>query len=283
MSFKRKTAKVKKADDFYSKRVDEIFKKVRQLRGENIKTEKQAKNWMDWEDIVKLDIKGIIQEKLEELQTKIDATNRVRRKKELNFQVYKAYQELAFFTLYLTDPINLTDKSNKTTRLEFHNYLITTNEAETENREHNYVLVKDNSIQMVLNTFKNKKYRGGVKWLLNEEDEEIIRDWLEYKSNVNDTHLFWMYSNKLDQSFDGKKFGDFYKNTFKKYTGKEIRNNLLRQIKSTFIDDYCKKKTLTANQIVKLHHNLLHSVEEGLRYCKRDNVEQEIEDIAGPK
>ena len=119
---------------------------------------------------------------------------------------------------------------------------------------------------MILNDFKNVKHFGKQKLVIKGSVIKNLRIWkevvLEEEENEN-KNLF--YNFRTFDSYNSKRFGEYFISVFKNHFGKKINLNLLRSIRSNWIENQTDKTNEEKNE---LHRKLLHSPNEGRLYNK---------------
>ena len=241
---------------YYNKMIEFRDKTNNEIK-ENKKTTKQSDNWLSWKEVQSLP--DLIKETMDGLG---DLTTK--RKKKRYFTLYMQYMVAVLYTRL--PPI----------RLNYHKVKITEDDNfdEDDNKfyPYNYILVKNGSIALFLNDYKNISKMGKMKLDYPKEVTDVVIKWVQYLKDNNHRHDYLIFSTKGENKlFSANAFGQYLNRIFKEYLKKDITVNTLRHIYETeFITSRnYNKKNLKEKE--KIHSKLLHSFSIAQEYVKLDN------------
>lgn len=241
---------------YYNKMI-EFRDKTNEKIKENKKTTKQVDNWLSWKEVQTLP--NLIKKEMDNLG---DLTTK--RKKKRHFAFYMQYMVAVLYTRM--PPIRLD--YHKVKIIEDDNF----DEEDNKFYNFNYILVKNGSISLFLNDYKNISKMGKIKLAYPKEVTKEILEWIQYLKDNNHRHDFLIYSTKgVNKLFSANAFGQYLNRIFKAYLKKDITINTLRHIYETEIitSRNYNKKSLKDKE--KIHSKLLHSFKTAQEYVKLDN------------
>lgn len=241
---------------YYNKMID-FRDRTNEVIKENKKTEKQSDNWLSWKDVQALP--GLIKAEMGRLG---DLTTK--RKNQKHFSLYMQYMIAVLYTKM--PPIRLD--YHKVKIIENDNF----NEEDNKFYNFNYILVKNKTVALFLNDYKNISKMGKVKLEYPKEITKEVLKWIQYLKDNDFRHDYLIYSTiKTNKLFSANAFGQYLNRIFKKYLKKDITINTLRHIYETEIitNRNYNKKNLKEKE--KIHSKLLHSFKTAQEYVKLDS------------
>ena len=190
--------------DEYVKRRDELNKKYFDSKSTNLKNDKEEKNMVSTEDILKL---------LDELNKNI-VDKKLRTKKNLTpdeKELLTEYLVIKFYSEYpLRNDLAQLHVANSKTKLD---------------ADKNYLIMMNKGARLVLNNFKTNKKYGSKTINLSNDMFKLLRNYL--KRNEDDQYLLY---NKNGTVMSKNQLSFFLIKTFEKYLGKRIGTQMLRKI-----------------------------------------------------
>lgn len=155
LSLDKSNAKKQKLYDTYFQLMMDMNKRLKQGEGENVKTESQSTNWLEWSDIEK---------KWDELHTKTNAL-----KHPLNEQQYDELLQYVVLSLYVLLPPR---------RNEYQNMVVVKSLPHPVSSDINYY---DTSAQkMIFNKFKTSKKEGQKIIDIPETLQDVLKTYLKF-------------------------------------------------------------------------------------------------------
>lgn len=155
LSLDKKTKPKQKLYDEYFKLMMDKNTELKSEEKENVKSETQEKNWMDWKDV---------EAKYKELEGKVNA---FKDKKEINEHQYDTLLQLVVLSLYVLLP----------PRRNEYQYMYVVNTVPANGTD-NYLDVAKK--QMVFNRFKTSKKEGSVTIDVQEQLQQVISTYLKF-------------------------------------------------------------------------------------------------------
>lgn len=194
----------KKLNNFYTERRNEINSEYMNNALNNIKSDKTEKNWItaeEYDDVI-MKLKKIVD----------GFGNTINRKQLTTFQRY------LIISIYKYHPL----------RVDLHNMkVIEENQDKNLDKSFNYLIKLNNgNYQFKIYNFKTKKTHKMLLINLNENLNEIIKDFLEVNKSG------WFIVQEQDPSKPIQKSGltNLIIRTFKRHAGKNIGVNMIRKI-----------------------------------------------------
>jgi hypothetical protein len=238
--------------DKYGKELKELGEKYLTFLKQQTKTETQKKNWLDYNELLKVVNKIMAEVKFRG----INGT-----KKELSNKEFDLLQQLLILRTYIAFPLRndfadmkiLTDKEFKAL-------------DKKKQDEHNFLITKpNNKKQFRINQFKNKKFIGSKVLDVPPKLNRVINLWLKHNKSG------W-YLVKCDKETPMNPNGitKYLNKIFLKHTGKKISTSMIRHI---VISHILKDKPTIADKEEdkkKIEDTFLHSKELNDLYRKID-------------
>lgn len=221
----------------YNNKMNEFRDLANRRRGENKISEKDINNWASWDDVCEV-YKRIPDDSFRNIQDKL---------------IIGLYVNLEGWVL----------------RLDFANVKIY--KKDMNKLDHNWLHWDKMNNRFILHIveYKTSKNYGQLDIeIVDEGLKELLNKWFtEY--NKNPIYLLVNYRD-LDKGLSKSALSHKIKKIFKKYSGKAINNQLLRQIKETnnIYDNADKYNKMTLNEKIDIHKKLLHSFETAHGYLK---------------
>jgi len=221
----RNLSEYQKEYDIYSTLSTDIFaNKISKQIGENKLSPSQAKNYMDWDEII----------------------NKLNKNKKLSIQ------DRALTSLYTRIPPRRRDyalmkvifKKNKDVTAQYIRDL---------DRDFNYLIVNKSGVpeELIFYNYKTKAVFGKQNYKL--KDKNLIKDLQNYiKGKKNEDFLFSQINGKPYKS----RFSTLVSNTFNNAIGKKVSVNLLRH---SYIS-HILKQGLTLNKRKEIAERMAHSI-----------------------
>lgn len=238
----------KKLIDRYKSYMDGIARKYNEFISTNEKTDKQQKNWLDYEDLIEVCNK-----------LKVEYT-KLRRKKNLTQNEYRSLQGYIMLRLQIEYPI----------RNDFANMEIVNDEdyknLDDKTIDKNNYLTIDKDMTLHINNYKTSKRLGKKQYVLKPNMVRLIKSFL--KINMSG-YLFTKPSDRtkpLTESDITKQFNIIFK---KYYPDKNISTSMIRHI--LISHDRREDKTIQ-EQIKKnkaIEDKYLHSKQLNDQYMKK--------------
>jgi hypothetical protein len=237
--FSERMENEKEVTSAYKKIAAESQEKINEMRQNNIVAKKHEDAWVRWKDICKvydlIEIKDMCscQEKL----------------------IVGLYTRLGYVL-----------------RLDFANmpYLEEKECEQADKEKRNYICDKNDSYIIVLHDYKTYKKYGKVEINIVDDDLRKLLDlWF---SKYNKKKLWLLVSSRNDKNPLNKDLlSSKIKDIFEKYIGKEITNQILRQIFETEVvyGDSKNYNEMTIREKEKAHRRLLHGIITGQMYAKK--------------
>ena len=196
----------------YQDRIKKLQSDVNDNYDENSKSEKQDKNWVDYEEILKLlkkvkvDIKPILSKPHNELTQKDK----------------DAIQQYLVLYLY-------SGKAFPITRNDFADMKIVSENANMEKNKNYFVIKKSGTPYFKLNEFKTAKYKGDIEIPIKDmELRRLINKW----AKINGTGFLLVNVSK-NTPMTANGISKYLQKIFKKHLGKNISTSLIRSIYTT--------------------------------------------------
>tara|TARA_Y100001972_G_C7618947_1_gene310371 strand:+ start:263 stop:1228 length:966 start_codon:yes stop_codon:yes gene_type:complete len=229
--------KYEKLIEKYSNEIKKIQNKMEEFYDQNIKSEKQSKNWVEYDKIVELynqykkEYNSLIK------KNSVEDIQKSRIKKDL----VKDTVLLALYSGVYFPPV----------RNDF-NEMEVINEGESMDNKKNYmVLMNNNTIKFVFNEFKTSKSKGSQEIIIKNK---TLIDLLLKHIEIHDKDFLLINSqgNPLTANGLTKQLNTIFKREF----DKSISSSLLRNI---YISHMYNDKNLSSGDKKKLAEKMLHS------------------------
>ena len=229
--------KYEKLIEKYSNEIKKIQNKMEEFYDQNIKSEKQSKNWVEYDKIVELynqykkDYNSLIK------KNSVEDIQKSRIKKDL----VKDTVLLALYSGVYFPPV----------RNDF-NEMEVINEGESMDNKKNYmVLMNNNTIKFVFNEFKTSKSKGSQEIIIKNK---TLIDLLLKHIEIHDKDFLLINSqgNPLTANGLTKQLNTIFKREF----DKSISSSLLRNI---YISHMYNDKNLSSGEKKKLAEKMLHT------------------------
>ena len=205
-------------------------------------SDKQKKNWVDYEDIIKLC--NILFDKIKMLK--------ILDKKEINKNEYNLLQEYILLRFYINFPI----------RNDLNNVKVIYNKDD-DDKENNFLLVENDKIKFILNKYKTDKIYGSISYDLDKKYSKIIRIFLKHNKSG-----YFITKMNMKESITSNGITKLLNKIFKNNLGKKISTSMLRHI----VISYDKKNDPTLQELEKkkkeIEKKYLHSSEMNNLYRK---------------
>lgn len=145
-------------------------------------------------------------------------------------------------------------------RLSLYNIRIARSKKNISNNL-NYLYITNKDVKFLMNDFKNIDSMGAVEIEVNEEDKQLIKDYLKFLTNNNVKTEFLLYNYyKGVIPFSST---DMYSRKLKKLLNNifnaDLTMNDIRKSYETNLIQSDKYKTMTNNEKIKQHQKLLHT------------------------
>ncbi len=229
--------KYEKLIEKYSEEIKKIQNKMEEFYDQNIKSEKQEKNWVDYNEIVELfnkykkDYNALMKKNsIEDIK-----------KSKLKMDLVRDYVLLSLYSGVYFPPVR-----NDFSEMEI------INEGETTNNKKNYMMLMDNNtIKFIFNEFKTSKSKGSQE--ITVKNKTLINLLLKY-IDLHDKEFLLINSQNNPISSNGitKQLNAIFKREF----NKSIGSSLLRNI---YISHMYNDKNLSSGDKKKLAEQMLHT------------------------
>lgn len=226
--------KYQKVIDIYNKYISELQDKILDNYDNNEKSEKQEKNWVEYDEIKKL-----VNKYKKEANTILNKNTDKYNNKDL--QKIQDYLLLALYSGKFFAPI----------RNDYIMEII--NDDETMDDDKNYLVIGKNFIKFVFREFKTKKSSEDREVLIkNKELIDLIMRWIEI---TNSDNLLINIKDKKAMSSNG--ITKNLNRIFQKEFGKNVSSSLLRSI---YISHMYDNNKMTIKDKKKLANEMMHSI-----------------------
>lgn len=176
------------------------------------KTETQEKNWIEYNDLIKIINKVMRQVKEKEITQK---------KEELTNKEFDLLQQYLVLRTYIEFPLR-----NDFADMKVMDYNDFVKIPKTETEKNNYLVVySDNKKEFHINQFKNKRYLGSKVLTIPPPLNRVINLWLKHNKSG---YFLVKTDKKTPMSPNG--ITKFLNRIFLKYTGKKISTSMIRHI-----------------------------------------------------
>lgn len=195
--------------DKYKDFMDGIARKYNEFLSKNEKTDKQKKNWLDYEQLIEICNKLKVE------------YSKIRRKKNISQGDYRLLQGYIMLRMQIEYPIR-NDFANMRV-LDEEEY----NKLDDKTRDKNNYLVKDKGMTLHINNYKTSKRLGKKQYKLKQNMIRLIKSFLK----INDSgYLFVKPSDRtkaLSESDITKQFNIIFK---KYHPDKNVSTSMIRHI-----------------------------------------------------
>lgn len=216
----------------YQKPMVATAKTVEEERGENRLTEREKKNWLLWEQIIK------VRETL--------------KKRAMDYNNYDNYLDYLILSLYTYNPPVRSDYGT----MEFAKTL-----KQTKDQTTNYLYWSTKKKVFIFNYYKTSKKYGRVEIPVDDELIPIIAYW---RSKYNSSK--YLLASKQGKPMTDKYLSNRIRRIFKQETGKTTGINIMRH---SFINNSVNEvNKLSVNDRKKIAGSMLHNVLQQLHYTK---------------
>ncbi len=126
--------------------------------------------------------------------------------------------------------------------------------------------------KLVFNDFKNVNKMGSQTFKVSGATKTAIKNFLKLRHSRGIDNDFLLISNRNFKGIVQKKFSDYLKAYFKRYTGKDINNNLLRKIYTNHLLNTEKYRNSDESQRNEFHRRLLHDIKTASTIYRKINI-----------
>tara|TARA_R110000787_G_scaffold158123_1_gene272050 strand:- start:11966 stop:12961 length:996 start_codon:yes stop_codon:yes gene_type:complete len=214
---------------------------IQLLLDEHKKTVVQENNWVNHKQILK-SIK-----KLGEVSKEIIANGFTGKRETI-----RTVQNWVIQSLYMLDPENPPVRCDYGMKILYKNQRLSA--FFKSNEEQNYLIVNDDSMTFIFNTYKTKKAYGRKVVRVGDELYEVLKLWLIYRNNPID-----LLVNTRDKPLSRNNLGKYITEAFSIYNNK-LSVDTLRHI---FISE-----NINLGNSKKYAKLMMHSIEEQQQYWK---------------
>jgi hypothetical protein len=205
-------------------------------------TEKQKKNWVDYEDIIKLT--NILFDKIR--------LGKILEKDNLNRSEYNLLQEYILIRFYINFPI----------RNDLNNVKVI-NDKKDDDKENNFLLVENNKMTFILNKYKTDKIYGSIKYDIDKKFSKIINIFLKHNKSG-----YFITKMNMKDPITSNGITKLLNKIFQNNLNKKISTSMLRHI----IITHDKKNDPTIKELEKkkkeIEKKYLHSGDMNNLYRK---------------
>jgi len=178
------------------------------------KTETQEKNWIEYDELIKLINKVMGEVKHREI-------NKNKGDKELSNKDFDTIQQYLILRTYIDYPLRNDYADMKILKLKDYKKL---NDKEKENNNF-LVLLSNNKKQFHINQFKNKKFIGKKVLDINPKLNRIINLWLRFNKSG-----YYLVKTDRKTPMTPNGITKFLNKIFLKHKGKKISSSMIRHI-----------------------------------------------------
>ena len=229
--------KYKKLIEKYGEEIKKIQNKMEEFYDQNIKSEKQSKNWVEYNEIVDL------YNKYKKEYNSLIKKNNVEdiKKSKIKKELVKDTLLLALYSGVYFPPV----------RNDF-NEMEIINQGESMDKKKNYlVLMDNNTIKFVFNEFKTAKSKGSQEILIKNQ---TLIDLLLKHIEIHDKDYLLINSQNKPLTANG--LTKNLNNIFKREFNKNISSSLIRNI---YISHMYNNKNLSNGEKKDLAEKMLHT------------------------
>lgn len=194
----------------YSGKLKTMNEEYTDFLKEQKKTDVQKKNWIEYEDLIKLSNKIMSRIKLEKIKNKQIITNKE----------YDMLQQLIIIRTYLEFPIRNNFANMKSLTIKEYNDL-----TDKEKNDNNYIVSNNNKRSFKINSFKNKKSFGNVNFDISKSLNTIITIWFKYNKSG---YFLTQTDRKTPMSSNG--ITKFLNKIFMNEYNKSVSTSMIRHI-----------------------------------------------------
>ena len=260
----------------YKKILDKYGKLNLEKRGNNIRTDDEKNNWIDYNNIDSYHQKIIkyFDEEYGSLFLKIydeDITSD-RSNKEFIVNYLNELNDYIVFSLYtLRAPL----------RYDYNDAMIITDSSiadsiysDTHNDyTQNYIYINDTNVVLYLNSYKTYKSFGKQKIVINQKLSNIIINWVNILKSLNETkylfHTFSLTNDKIiaHNNTNSTSINNSLRNIIHKFLNinTDINTSFMRKCYTTYLINSSEYKSMTYNCKCESHLELLHSFDTAHR------------------
>ena len=200
--------------DKYNNELKKLSDKYTAFLKTQKKTETQQKNWIDYDELIKLINKIMAEVKHREI-------NKNKGDKELSNKDFDIIQQYLILRTYIDYPLRNDYADMKILKLKDYKKL-DSNEKENNNF---LVLLSGNKKQFHINQFKNKKFIGKKILDINPKLNKIINLWLRFNKSG-----YYLVKTDRKTPMTPNGITKFLNKIFLKHKGKKISSSMIRHI-----------------------------------------------------
>ena len=211
-----------------------------------VKTESQKKNWIDYDEVVKV---------FESIQKDVRHF-KINRKKVITLKEKRLLQQLTALHTYLFFPVRCDFSEMKVLDIKEFKKL-----SEDEQKADNYLVVNKNKKEFHINQFKNSRYVGSKVFPVPSKLSRTINIWLKHN-----TSGWFLVQENGKKPMNSNNLSKFITTIFQERVGKNVGTTLLRHIVVT--KELKGEKTILEKKIIA--EKLMHSPAMSQLYRKVD-------------
>ena len=232
--------------DKYMMEINSMMSEYTSFITKQVKTPSQKKNWIDYDEVVKV---------FENIQKDVRHF-KINRKKVITLKEKRLLQQLTALHTYMYFPVRCDFCEMKILDIKDFEKL-----SDEDKQKFNYLIVNKNKKEFHINQFKNSRYVGGKVFPVPSKLSRTINIWLKHNPSgyylVQENGVKPMNSNNLSK---------FITTIFQERVGKNIGTTLLRHIVVT--KDLKGEKTILEKKAIA--DKLMHSPAMSQLYRKVD-------------
>lgn len=243
---------------------------ISEARKKNELTARQKQNWVPFEQLKTEFNKKYNSEYFDNYENDYNKYKNINKDKleRSGKKLFNVYQDAILLSLYLNEEYM--------PRYDYYNLKIVNHENNLSD-EQNYIIIRGDTMKIKLNVFQkipNNLYKG-TTWVVSPKTKHLIKKYLKFKDELtfdntikNSSRLLISRRKTAHRIMTPDALKKQLLSGLKGISGKTIGIQLLRNIKSTYIDEYIKKYNLSYAQAEKMHQKLFHTHDEGMKYVK---------------